>query len=74
MASEPISNNRQQLFFKYFDLAQVMFVVIDSHQKVIFANKKTCEILQISRKEIIGLLRLFLPCARRPEPFNCEGR
>ena len=43
--------NRAQ---KYLDTAGVMFVVINSEQKVIQINRKGCEILECDEKNIIG--------------------
>lgn len=39
---------------KYLDIAGVMFVVIDVAQRVTLINKKGCEILGHSEKEVVG--------------------
>ncbi|RKY87781.1 hypothetical protein DRQ09_03920, partial [candidate division KSB1 bacterium] len=39
---------------KYVNIASVILVVIDSQEKVIFINKKGCEILGYTEDEIIG--------------------
>lgn len=54
---------------QYFHLAGVMFVAIDSNQTVTMINKKGCEILGYSEKEIIGKnwFDSFIPKAQRDE-------
>ena len=38
----------------YLDIAGVMIVVIDRDQKIVLANRKTCEVLGCEEKDIIG--------------------
>ncbi|MCP4591227.1 MAG: PAS domain S-box protein, partial [bacterium] len=47
----------------YLDVAGVMFVAIDEHQRVTLINRKGCEILGLSEGEIIGAnwFETFLP-------------
>jgi diguanylate cyclase (GGDEF)-like protein/PAS domain S-box-containing protein len=51
----------------YLDIAAVMFLVLDTDQKVILINKKGCEILGYAEKEIVGLnwSEHFLPHAEK---------
>jgi PAS domain S-box-containing protein len=48
---------------KYLDIAGVIFVVIDSNQKVSLINRRGCEILEYSEEEIVGKnwFDIFLP-------------
>jgi len=39
---------------EYLDVGRVIFVIINSDQKVILVNKKGCEILDYSEEEIVG--------------------
>ena len=46
--------NKKNIAQQYLDLAQVMFVALDSKGTVILANKKACSILEYEHSEIIG--------------------
>jgi PAS domain S-box-containing protein len=54
---------------RYFDIAGVVLVVIDSDQRVSLINKKGCEILGFKEKEIVGRnwFDLFVPERARAE-------
>ena len=39
---------------KYLDLADSIFVASDMDQNIIFINKKTCQVLECTKEEIIG--------------------
>ncbi len=39
---------------KYLEIANVMFITLDTHQKVTMINKKGCSLLGYRREEIIG--------------------
>ena len=58
------ARDRAQL---YLDIAAVMFLVLDTDQKVILINKKGCEILGYAEQEIVGLnwSEHFLPQAEK---------
>jgi len=58
------AKDRAQL---YLDLAPVMFIVLDTDQKVILINKKGCEILGYTEQEMVGLnwSEHFLPHAEK---------
>jgi PAS domain S-box-containing protein len=51
----------------YFDIAGVIFVVLEADQRVSLVNKKGCEILGYKREEIIGKnwFDAFLPARER---------
>jgi len=53
----------------YLDLANVMFVIINSDQTIRFVNKKCCEVLGYSKSEILGSnwFNLVLPANLREE-------
>ncbi len=53
----------------FFDIARIMFVVLDDEGKVRRINKKGCEILEFSEKEILGKnwFGNFLPQRYRKE-------
>ncbi len=53
-SSEKALLNEKNKAQKYLDVAQVILVVLNTDQKVTLINRKGCEILGCSEKEIIG--------------------
>ncbi len=67
--AEELLESEQKKIREYLDIADTIFVVIDSSQKVKLINKKGCEILGYDRDEIIGKnwFSNFLPVRFRKE-------
>ena len=57
---------------EYLDLAEVMFVALNSEGVVVFVNRKCCEVLDCNHDEIIGKdwFKTFLPKRCRKETYD----
>ncbi|MEM7816493.1 MAG: PAS domain S-box protein, partial [Candidatus Aenigmatarchaeota archaeon] len=51
----------------YFDIVGTMLLVLDRNANVLLANKKTCQVLEVTQEEIIGKnwLENFLPAEEK---------
>jgi PAS domain S-box-containing protein len=57
---------------EYLDLAEVMFVALNSDGIVVFANRKCCEVVGYDHDEVIGKdwFKTFLPKRFRKETYD----
>lgn len=51
---EELLKKERERFYRYFDLAQVILVILNSEGKIELINQKGCEILGYSKEELIG--------------------
>lgn len=64
---EALMEEREK-FYKYFDLAQVMMLVLNNNAEIVLINQRGCEILGYSKHELIGKLWFeFIPVEQREE-------
>ena len=70
--AEKMLKAEKNLAKKYFDFAGVMLLIIDSEGTIISMNKKGCEIIGLSKEDIIGKnwFDHFIPKAIRDELRN----
>ena len=57
---------------EYLDLADIVFVALNSEGVVVFANRKCCEVLGYDRDEIVGRnwFKTFLAKGFRKETYD----
>ena len=51
---EELLTKEREKFYKYFDLAQVIMVILNREGKIELINQKGCEVLGYSKRELIG--------------------
>ena len=68
MTQEELNDEKERLQ-QYLEIAEVMFLVIDSNERISLINKKGCEILECDEENVLGMnwFDEFIPENRREE-------